>query len=530
MPGATLVSEDTAARPPWEWLGVVGVGVLGLVAVWVPYGGDTALFATAARTLNAGGLYYRDFWDVKQPGIYWFSQAAGALPGPLWLPERLLLALAMGVLAWLALYWARGVLTSTWAIGLAPLLVAGPLLLTMKPDLLGVPETLIGLPLFASLLLLRRGFLGQPRSRWALLSGGALGGVALLLKLPYVIVLAAFMLAIVWEVRRDRADEPMAVRVRALAWYAAGVLAPLALVVGLYAWKGSLGLLLTTTFDYPRAITGLGTLHQAHLYKTLLATSVAMLLPLAGLAVAGMLATGEHQRRWVRLCVVWGLATLPVVAIQRPSGYQAEAFVVPLGLLGALGVDALLGRQVRGIPHRVAASLALIGVALAVPLLVVPTLGVAVRAVQAGLVPSESALLGVAPAISPDFRRSQELAGTAPVPIPESLYLFGDPQVYVLLDRAQAIEVNGWSPEFAVPTQWAETRRELERTKPALVLVDAFSRPFLEAQSPEILAMLAAEYTAHPEPATGDTWFLRRPGVPAGPLPITAEGAQISRP
>ena len=56
--------------------------VLGLVTVFLPYTGDQALFARAAREIGRGAVYYRDFWDIKQPGIYWwFVGAGGVSPG-----------------------------------------------------------------------------------------------------------------------------------------------------------------------------------------------------------------------------------------------------------------------------------------------------------------------------------------------------------------------------------------------------------------------------------------------------------------
>jgi hypothetical protein len=44
-------------------------------------GDDQALLAVGAAEMSNGALLYRDFWDVKQPGIYWFYLAAGTLFG-----------------------------------------------------------------------------------------------------------------------------------------------------------------------------------------------------------------------------------------------------------------------------------------------------------------------------------------------------------------------------------------------------------------------------------------------------------------
>jgi|GEM_PF-3741286 len=42
---------------------------------------DQALFRIGAQVLADGGWLYKDFWDLKQPGIYWFYKTAGLLFG-----------------------------------------------------------------------------------------------------------------------------------------------------------------------------------------------------------------------------------------------------------------------------------------------------------------------------------------------------------------------------------------------------------------------------------------------------------------
>src|SRR4249919_2061776 len=60
-------------------LGVIAL--LGILAAPLPFTGDQALFASGARQLARGGVLYRDFWDVKQPGIYLWYLGGGALFG-----------------------------------------------------------------------------------------------------------------------------------------------------------------------------------------------------------------------------------------------------------------------------------------------------------------------------------------------------------------------------------------------------------------------------------------------------------------
>ena len=57
------------------------VAIAGAPHLPTPLHGDAVLYQSGARTLAEGGALYRDFWDLKQPGIYIFHWIAGALFG-----------------------------------------------------------------------------------------------------------------------------------------------------------------------------------------------------------------------------------------------------------------------------------------------------------------------------------------------------------------------------------------------------------------------------------------------------------------
>jgi hypothetical protein len=62
-------------------LPLVVLAVLGLIHLPYPFGGDQALFLLGAAALDRGEVLYVDFWDNKQPGIYFFFWLAGHLFG-----------------------------------------------------------------------------------------------------------------------------------------------------------------------------------------------------------------------------------------------------------------------------------------------------------------------------------------------------------------------------------------------------------------------------------------------------------------
>ena len=54
-------------------LPLVVVVVLAGIHLPYPFAGDQALFLLGAAALDRGEVLYVDFWDIKQPGIYFFS-------------------------------------------------------------------------------------------------------------------------------------------------------------------------------------------------------------------------------------------------------------------------------------------------------------------------------------------------------------------------------------------------------------------------------------------------------------------------
>ena len=534
MDDLIVSSGRVGRRRPYDYIGVVAVALLGYFSLWVPWTGDPALFGTAARTLNDGGTYLRDFWDIKQPGIYWFYQAADRLTGPLWLPSRVMTALWLVGLALLVLHVAAATVKSLWLRRLSPLIVVGPLLLTGGSEFLGVPENLIGLPLLGSAVLLAHG-LGNRRFRAPLVAAaGAVGAVALLLKLPYVLVLAVFVVAAILGGRRNRLVTGAREAAKVVGWFSVGLAIPLSVVVAQSIAQGQLSLLLATTFGFPPAISALGTLYEYSYYIDFMKAGLWVLAPWAVLCGLAIPLWRKLPTLLVGTALAWAATTVVIIAIQKPNPYQTHALLVPLGLVVLWVLDALIdvraGQGARW--ETVVAITAIAGAVLGwvfLPYHGSSRASFAVEVVRAGGVPNRDALLQVALGSTPEFAKQEALADSAPGPA-DSLFVLGHPLLYVLLDQRQAIEINGWSPEFAVPAQWSETERELRRTRPGLVAVDDFSMPYLVQGAPGIVAFLDDQYTETDVPELGITWFSRIDPDGLGPVPPTPEGNLLAWP
>lgn len=85
---------------------VVGVLILAPLLTY-PFGRDQGVFATAADILVRGGVPYRDFWDVKPPGVFYTYWASFVLFGRSTPAPR-----AFDIL------WTLATATAIWALGL----------------------------------------------------------------------------------------------------------------------------------------------------------------------------------------------------------------------------------------------------------------------------------------------------------------------------------------------------------------------------------------------------------------------------
>ncbi|MBW4451485.1 MAG: hypothetical protein KME55_01730 [Nostoc indistinguendum CM1-VF10] len=64
-----------------DFLVLIFIILIGFVHLPFPFDGDQAFFRLGALEMQQGKVLYRDFWDIKQPGIFCFYFLAGTLFG-----------------------------------------------------------------------------------------------------------------------------------------------------------------------------------------------------------------------------------------------------------------------------------------------------------------------------------------------------------------------------------------------------------------------------------------------------------------
>jgi hypothetical protein len=505
--------------------------LLGVLQLPAPFSGDTAHFAVGGARLLEGAVLYRDFWDVKQPGIFVFYAAARAALGPDAAAVHALDLVWMTALGAAIAAATRGRLRSRAALALAPLWGVGLYYAAAKPWHLTQVEALAGLPLFLSAWLAaprltRAGFASasaaEPRARSSgvsarsaeslppgparLAAAGVAGAAAVLLKLFFLpIVLATWMPALAGRPR------PL----RAAGVLAAGFLVPLATVVVALDRAGALDEAAWTTFVVPGRVAAmttagdLGRIGQAALWFGVFYG------PVAALAVAG----GREARRRRDVLgiqmIAWLAAGALVFLAQSGSWwtYQVQLLGVPCGVLGAMGADVVLGR-LDALPGARARRRATVAFAAILVLASAPALTSAGRRVALlasnGWALSPEALAGYRDAVDPDYaglRREVAFLGEADA-LPGPIVVIGDPTQIHLARRSLAVSIHGWVPWRLLPEQWRQIAAEVAAKRPPYVLVEHEFRRMVAVRAPELRRVLDTLYVPLRTTARG-TWYVR---------------------
>ena len=488
----------------WFALGLVAVALLGVLVCVQPFTGDQALFASGARQLAHGDVLYRDFWDVKQPGIYAFYLAGGGLFGYSEVALHLFELVNLLAFAVLLATTLRGRFERSWIGAIVPVFVVGTYYATVEPVQLGQVESLVGIPLYVALWCSARAGAPDARRAW-LLAAGVAGGVVLVFKLVLApIVVALWFVAIVPTARRAIGHRGRLLRDGAVL--VVGAALPIGAVIAYLAAHGQLETARWTYVDVTRATTGIAGRPVSRLIEGAARTVARWAVPLV-LAAYGAVTT--FRRGWDRFevgLVAWAVLGVPVFLVQHWWIYQYAIFLVPIGIFAGHGLDNLC--RVWGRLGRVRAVAVLaIGGVLALPLLLrvesnardVATHGFAATAADRASLRAD---------VEPHYRaaaawtRHLQRVG----PTPRGVYVLGNPLDLYLADRRQSVAINGWSPEQYSAEVWRRLTTQLARARPTELVVDRFSARIMRERSPATIRLIRSLYR-EVGGSGDDTWY-----------------------
>lgn len=486
------------------------VAVLALIHVPFPFDGDQAMFAVYAHAMRHGDRLYVDFWDVKQPGIFFFYLVSGSLFGFREIGVHigeLLWALATAVCVQRVL---RDRVENAWVADISPLLTVGAFYMAARAWDLAQIEELVALPLLVCVWAAAdAGDDPARRRKWMFVSGLA-ASVVVYFKLIYVPIPIAMWLCVL----RSEEPRPSAERRRDVGALLAGFVGPLVPLVLYFVSEHIVGMMWWTYVTHPPAVVRhlepapvsrltSGTIYFLQQFAWLLAVAVAAV------------AMRRRERRFqlpddplVAGLVVWFALAWLTIIVQNQWGYLFMLAVVPLGMLAAIGLDRLVtqyrnGQVSRRVVRVIAGATALLAI---VPL---ATLGHAANE----LASSDFALTAAG-----RERFQIEMGGyyltaridadwvRAPGRDPGAIQVEGNPLIQYLSGRPMAMRENGWAPNQSDARLWRWTREELRADRPVYLFFDDPSFAIMATRSPATQRVVESLYCKADRAVDGE-WY-----------------------
>jgi hypothetical protein len=456
--------------------------IAGLIDLRKPFTGDQALFVTGARAMQHGSQLYRDFWDLKQPGIYWFFYLGTLGPGSAEVAVHLLELIYSLAFAGVIMATLRGYFQNFLTAALAAVLCCGVYFVICGPWHLTQVEGLVGFPLYVSAWLLLASPASEQLRWWKLFFAGVASAVVVLLKLMLLILPGCFLLLLLlshFKYRKSVVRSFLAILIFGLG--IGVVLIPLLLY---YKSNHQIELIYQTFVEIPARITRELPHNSLVVFKSGFSWFLLRMGPLVVLSIVGFLCGPWDMFR--RGMMIWVLAGLGLIVAQR-MGWQYHFLLLlcPLAILSAGGFEALIAS---GVSWRRAIPIVLL----------LPYLGMeSVQAVRQIKDQRPQSYDGAAKDVA---IVSQATA------LPGPIYVVGDPLIYYLSNREQAIAINGWSPEWLLKNQWQEVATQLRVRRPVYIFVDWASNPSVALRGGPFIGVLNDLY--HPAAKTSEgEWY-----------------------
>jgi hypothetical protein len=231
---------------------------------------------------------------------------------------------------------------------------------------------------------------------------------------------------------------------------------------------------------------------------------------LAAIGLAGILSA--RQRPLVAMCVAWIGAGIACILVQRFSWwpYQWQLLYAPVAILATLGADTLLawlGRR-RTVSQRAKVAIAIVAL---LPVLfgyqqVLSDRLALLRAHEDEIARGDYG--GFREDVSEIYANARKAAAEIPDGVdPATLYVMGDPLVYVVLGKVQAVPVHGWALEFFSPLSWERLTQELTSELPEAILLMPYYAELVDRKAPAIRDLLNDRYDLGSRTSFGD-WYV----------------------
>lgn len=480
-----------AALPNWPW----------------PMHGDQILFIQGAESLAQGELLYRDFWDLKQPGIIVYYYLSGKLfQFNEWGIHQAETLFWVGVGLLLMFIWPRVLgrdRANLWPVVTVPVwyyAVTGSMHHTQV-------ESIIGPFLLLHWWILWFFFKTARFQKWSWFVAGGVASIILLFKFMFLPLLGVAWLH-AWYTQQQRSGWRSTV-VPMIFYLMGGILF---LGLSFWPWVSAYekGELWRTFIVYPQQMMGeLPSVSHQRLIDSGRWFG-ARFGPLLALSLLGAFSLWRSQHRsLLTFFVAWLFVNCGLIYIQKQSwwSYHFMLFLVPLGLLAAEGcrllANGLLCKRVRYgqiILLIILLAPAVIGLGMKWSIWAKYDFAWQGQALQ-------NYQRGEDPHYQEAFEETAFLRDGSSLPGP--IFVGGEPVYYRAANRLPANAVHGWSMELYVQPVRERLTEELRNSNCVYVFINRSQSTMIAERYPELMTWLSEKFQVRNVSATG-TWYERR--------------------
>lgn len=483
---------------------LVAVLVMGLINIATPFFGDQAFFLLGAREMNEGYVLYRDFWDIKQPGIFFFFYLAGKLFGFSHIGVHLF-ELTCWLVFTVVMVWflhKNSIFQNSFLNYLIPLIIVGTYYSVSSLRSMTQVEVLVNFPV---MLVLIFNTLYRESKKYALLwlfMSGFSGGIVLLFKMIFAPVLVVLWLILF--LKEFQIKNALSLFFRSGIVFAGIILAWLPFVI--YCFHNNIQELCYHTFiNMPPMVLKYGQskfvsdlLHSLYSFFS----KIVLLVPLVVYSLFLIRKRPFAPEMWG-----WLLAGFMVVFMQKNSwySYHFQLLYTPVVFLAFIAVDFLIsGYRFQSVLAKKAILVTFLLILNSVPIYFLGRKVVELSRFNFVLTANDRLNFALS---QKDNAAAYRIAGHLSGQKNDcSIFVVNDPLVYYYANRNQSTAQSGWSMQLFIPGQLELLHRELIKSKPCYIFLRRSFDPFFNSEGSEILKWINQNYV---KSFSGDdgTWY-----------------------
>ncbi|MEH1837615.1 MAG: hypothetical protein V7L20_02340 [Nostoc sp.] len=493
-----------------DFLVLIFVLIIGLINLPFPFSGDQALFTIGALEMQQGKVLYRDFWDLKQPGIYYFYFLAGNLFGFNEIGIHIFELIYMMLFSFTLQLTLKSYFRHKIIASLVPLLTVGVYYIVSYHKQFTQVEGLVGFPLFLCLWLTYESFNHEGKQRFIqIFISGLMGGIVLIFKLIFLPIILCFWLTALLHSILIKHQKTQKIILEICLPIFLGVLFPILLIASYFASFDSLAIVYKTFFVYPSQVVANGRLDKSKLISGNLWFLKNFITLVVMAIVAVNVSLRKNKNLLTLLLIVWFIFGLGVIYIQIRSlwNYHYLLLFVPTGILATKGLD-ILWERFKGLSSPIIKIL--VSLLFLSPLLWNFQIK-SIALVKNNFALTEDTRFKYQTVFKGDYKLLRSEIGflSQPGSLSGAIFVAGDPSIYYLSGRTQATSLNGWSLELFLSEQWPQLLEELDSSKPPYIFITNNYHALIQEKFPKIIELIEKRYRILSKSDESDSvWYI----------------------